>query len=139
MAGRRSQVMYDGSTKSSMAYGLAILGGVILCLVAVLQIVEGIAALAKDDIYVSGLDYTYKLDVSTWGGVHLVIGLIALAAGIGIVLGEVWAYVLGIVIAALSALSNFAFIPIYPFWSVIVIAFDVLVIWALSHQIRTTP
>ena len=139
MGGHKSHVMTDGSAKSGVAYGLTIVGGVMLCMVGVFQILEGIVGLAKDDIYVSGLNYAYRLDLSTWGAIHLVIGLVALAAGIGIVLGEFWAYLLGIAIAALSALSNFAFIPIYPLWSVTVIAFDVLVIWALCHQIRARP
>lgn len=136
MATHRSQVMYDGSGAGSVAYGMTIVGGVMLCLVGGFQILQGIVGLAKDDIYVRGVNYTYQFDVSTWGAIHLVVGLIALGAGIGIVLGMSWAYVLGIVIACLSALSNFAFIPEYPFWSVVVIAFDVLIIWALSHQLR---
>jgi hypothetical protein len=136
MASHRSQVLYDGSTKSSWAYGLTILGGVMLCMVAVFQILEGIVGLARDDIYVRGLDYTFQFDVTTWGGIHLVVGLVALGAGIGILLGETWGYVLGIVIAVLSALANFAFVPVFPLWSAIVIGFDIVIIWALSHQLR---
>jgi hypothetical protein len=139
MAGHRSQVMYDGSAKSSFAYGMTIVGGVMLCLVGVFQILEGIVGLAKDDIYVRGLNYTYEFDVSTWGAIHLIVGLVALGAGIGIVLGETWAYILGIVVACLGALTNFTFIPVYPLWSVIVIGFNVLIVWALSHEIRRTP
>ncbi len=136
MAVHRSPTTYDGSGTGSVAYGLTIVAGVMLCLVGALQILEGIIGLARDDIYVRGLNYTYQFDVSTWGGIHLVIGLVALGAGIGIVLGETWGYVIGIGIACLSALANFTFIPIDPVWSIIVIAFDVLIIWALCHQTR---
>jgi len=126
--------MYDGSAKGSAAYGLATFAGIMLCVVAVFQIMEGIAAIAVDNIYVRGVDYTYELSVQGWGWLHLIVGLIALGTGFGVILGNVWGYVLGIVIACLSALMNFAFIPHYPFWSMILIAFDALVVWALCSQ-----
>jgi|tagenome__1003787_1003787.scaffolds.fasta_scaffold20924140_3 hypothetical protein len=134
MAVHRSDVMYDGSAKGSAAYGLTTFAGIMLCVVAVFQIMEGIAAIAVDNIYVRGVDYTYELSVQGWGWIHLIVGLIALGTGFGVILGNVWGYVLGIVIASLSALMNFAFIPHYPFWSMILIAFDALVVWALCTQ-----
>ena len=134
MAVHRSHAMYDGSAKSSVAYGLATFAGVMLCIVAVFQIMEGIAAIAVDDIYVRGIDYTYELSVQGWGWLHLIVGLVALGTGFGVVLGNAWGYVLGIVIACLSALMNFAFTPHYPLWSITLIAFDALVVWALCTQ-----
>jgi len=83
---------------------------------------------------VRGINYTYELSVQEWGWLHLIIGLVALGTGFGVVLGNAWGYVLGIVIACLSAMMNFAFIPHYPFWSMILIAFDALVVWALCTQ-----
>jgi hypothetical protein len=134
MAMRASADMYDGSTKSAIAYGVTLFAGVMLCTVAVFQILQGIAAISKDDVFVTGINYTYKLDVSQWGWIHLVLGVLALGTGIGIVLGQVWGFIAGIVIASLSALANFAFIPHYPLWSIVVIAFNVLVVWALCTQ-----
>src|SRR4051794_39188273 len=134
MAVHRADAVYDGSTKSNVAYGLVTFAGTMLCIVAVLQIMEGIAAIAADDIYVRGIDYTYALSVREWGWLHLIVGLLALGTGFGVVLGKVWGYVLGIVIACLSALMNFAFIPHYPLWSMVLIAFDALVVWALCTQ-----
>jgi hypothetical protein len=134
MTVHRSHAMHDSPAKSGVAYGLATFAGIMLCIVAVFQIMEGIAAIAVDDVYVRGVNYTYELSVEGWGWLHLIVGLIALATGFGVILGNVWGYVLGIVIACLSALMNFAFIPHYPFWSMIVIAFDALVVWALCTQ-----
>lgn len=134
MAMRASADMYDGSTKSAIAYGVTLFAGVMLCTVAVFQILQGIAAISKDDVFVSGINYTYKLDVSQWGWIHLVLGVLALGTGIGIVLGQVWGFIAGIVVASLSALANFAFIPHYPLWSIVVIAFNALVVWALCTQ-----
>src|SRR5689334_11591968 len=137
MAVHKSQVTYDGSASSGTAYGMTILGGIMMCIVGVFQILQGIVGLAKDDIYVRGLNYTYQFDTSAWGTIHLVVGVVALITGIAVVLGKTWGYIVGVVIAGLSALTNFTFIPIYPVWSIIVLGFDVLIIWALCHQLRT--
>ena len=129
----------DGS--SAVAYGVTTFAGVLLTVVSVFQILEGITAIANDTIFVRGLNYTWQFSIQTWGWIHLIIGLIALATGIGIIMGQTWAYLVGIGIAGLSMLSNFMFMPYYPFWSLAVIALDVLVIWALCKQIagdRTT-
>ena len=126
---------YESSTKATVAYGVTAFAGVTLILLAVFQLLEGIAAIAKDDIFVTGVNYTYKMDVSTWGWIHLVIGLVGIATGIGIIMGQTWGRLVGIVIAFISALSNFAFVPHYPLWSLLIIAFDILVIWALCTQV----
>ena len=73
-----------------------------------------------------------------WGWIHLVLGLIAVATGIGLLVGQTWAELVGIVIASLSAINSFAFLPYYPFWAMAIIAFDVFVIWALCCPARRT-
>ena len=130
-----------GDGTSVLANGVTTFAGVLLTVVSIFQILEGIAAIANDTVFVRGLDYTWQFNVETWGWIHLIIGLVGLATGIGIVLGQTWGYVIGVGVAGLSALSNFMFMPYYPFWSLAVIALDVLVIWALCSQIagdRTT-
>lgn len=123
-----------GDGASTVALGITTFAGALLALVGVFQIFEAIAAIAKDTIFVRGLDYTWQFNIQTWGWIHLIIGLIGLATGIGIVLGQTWGYLIGVGIAGLSALTNFMFMPYYPFWSFAVIALDVLVIWALCKQ-----
>ena len=128
----------DGS--SAVAFGVTTFAGVVLTVVSIFQILEGITAIANDTIFVRGLNYTWQFNIQTWGWIHLIIGLIALAVAIGILLGQTWGRVAGIAIAALIALSNFAFLPYTPVWSVVIIAFSGFVIWALcvqlSHQDR---
>jgi hypothetical protein len=121
--------------RSIVAYGVTTFAGVLLTMVAFLQILEGITAIANDTIFVRGLNYTWQFNIQTWGWIHLVLGLVALATGIGIVMGQTWGYLIGVGIAGLSILSSFMFMPYYPFWSLAIIAFDVLVIWALCNQI----
>jgi hypothetical protein len=73
----------------------------------------------------------YSFDITGWGWIHLILGVLVALAGIGIVQGQTWAAVVGITLASLSLLVNFAFIPYYPVWSILIIALDVIVIWAL--------
>ena len=124
-----------GDGTSAVAYGVTIFAGVLLTMVSIFQILEGITAIANDTIFVRGLNYTWQFNVQTWGWIHLIIGLIALATGIGIIMGQTWGYLIGVGIAGLSALSEFMFLPYYPFWSLAVIAIDVVIIWALCSQL----
>src|SRR5699024_11421037 len=71
------------------------------------------------------------VDYTAWGWVHLVLGVVAFAAGAGILGGRSWARATGVVLAALSAIVNFAFLGAYPLWAILIIALDVLVIYAL--------
>ena len=124
-----------GDGTSAVAYGVTVFAGVLLTVVSIFQILEGITAIANDTIFVRGLNYTWQFNVQTWGWIHLIIGLIALATGIGIIMGQTWGYLVGVGIAGLSALSEFMFLPYYPFWSLAVIAIDVVIIWALCSQL----
>jgi hypothetical protein len=126
---------YEDSTKRMVAYGTTAFAGVMLATVGVFQILEGISAVAKDDVYVRGLDYVYKLDITAWGWITMLIGAIAVGVAIGILLGQTWGRIAGIAIAGLSALSNFAFLPYSPVWTLVIIAFNAFVIWALCVQL----
>ena len=127
---------YEETTGGAWAFGVVTFAGVLLVTVATFQILEGIAALAKDEVFLVGIEYVYKFDVTTWGWIHIVLGAIGLATGIGLLAAQTWARITGIALAVIGALANFAFLPYYPLWSILVIAFYVLVIWALTAQLR---
>ena len=113
--------------------GMVLFGGIMMLMMGGFQIIEGFVALFKDDYYlVTRNGLVVNVDYTTWGWTHLLIGLVAVAAGIGVLLGQMWARVVGIIIAVLSALANIAFLSAYPVWSTIIIAVDVLVIYALT-------
>jgi len=131
MSTTSSRREYENSTKGAWALGGAAFAGVMLTTLGAFQALEGIAAVANDDVYVRGINYVYQFDLTTWGWIHLVLGLIAVATGVGILAQQTWATAVGLVIAFLSAMSSFAFMPYYPFWSIVILAFDVFVIWAL--------
>jgi hypothetical protein len=113
--------------------GVVLFGGIILEMVGGFQLIQGLVALFKDDYYlVSPNGLVLEVNYTAWGWTHLLIGLVAIATGIGVMLGQMWARVLGIGLAVLSALVNIAFLSAYPIWSTIIIAMDVLVIYALA-------
>jgi hypothetical protein len=112
--------------------GWVAFAGVMLIMLGSFQIVQGLVALFDDGFYLvrpNGL--VVDVDYNTWGWIHTVIGIVGVLAGIGLLAGNMAARVAGVVIAALSALVNLAFISAYPVWSTILIAFDVIVIYAI--------
>jgi hypothetical protein len=113
--------------------GVVLFGGIMLIMVGGFQCMQGLVAIFRDEYYlVSPNGLVVEVDYTTWGWTHLLIGLVAIATGIGVMAGQTWARVLGIVIAVVSALVNIAFLSAYPIWSTIIIAMDVLVIYALA-------
>jgi hypothetical protein len=78
-------------------------------------------------------NYAFDLDVTAWGWVHLIIGLLLLTAGWGLFSRSTWGASMAIFLAVLSAVANFFFIPFYPFWAILIIALDVWVIWAVTR------
>jgi hypothetical protein len=96
----------------------------------------GIAALAHDDVYVTTPEYIYSFDLTGWGWVQLLLGILVAGAGFAIVKGQTWARIVGITLVCLSLIANFLFIPYYPLWSLTIIALDVAVIWALATYRR---
>jgi len=126
---------YEESTRRSLAFGVSSFAGIMLVTLAVFQIMQGIAAVANDKVYVRGLNYTYEFDVTTWGWIHIVVGAIGIATGIGILAAQTWGRIAGICVAVVAAVTNFAFLPYYPLWSIVIIAFSGFVIWALCTQV----
>jgi hypothetical protein len=104
-----------------------------LLLIGLFQLVAGLAAIIDDDFFVVTRNYAFDIDTTTWGWIHLLIGVVALGVGAGLIGQRLWAVVGAIAIAMLSAFANFLFIPYYPLWSLLVIAVNLWVIWALTR------
>jgi hypothetical protein len=118
---------------SSWAVGGYAFAIVMLIIIGVFQAIAGLVAIIDDDFYVVGQNYTFNLDTTGWGWIHLLLGLLLILVGYFLYAGAAWAVVTAIVLAGLSAIVNFFFIPYYPFWSIVLIALDVWVIWALTR------
>jgi len=111
--------------------------GVLMLIVGVMHLLTGIAAIAKRDLFIVNSDEIFRISLVGWGWVHVVIAALIIIAGLAIVSGRAWGYATGIGFATLSILANFVFAPLYPFWSLVIIAVDVLIIWALAKQLAT--
>jgi hypothetical protein len=128
-----------GSPLSGWAVGGITFAATMMIMIGVFQVIAGLVAIFDDDFYVVTQNYTFDLDTSAWGWIHLLLGILLVATGFGLFNRSAWAGVTAIFLAMLSALANFFFIPYYPFWAILVIALDIWVIWALTRPgaIRT--
>lgn len=120
---------------SAAATGGVIFGATMLIIIGVFQFFEGLAAIIDDEFYVVTPNYTYDIDVTGWGWIHLILGAIVALTGLFLLMGNVVAGVVAIFFAGLSAIANFFFIPYFPLWSLLIIALDVFVIWAITRSV----
>jgi hypothetical protein len=112
--------------------GWVVFGGVMLITLGAFQLIQGLVALFDDGYYLvrpSGL--VVNVNYNTWGWVHLIIGIVAILTGLGLLAGNTFARIVGVAVAVLSAIVNLGFLSAYPVWSAIVIALDVIVIYAI--------
>jgi hypothetical protein len=126
----------DERPPSGLAVGLTAFAGVMMIMAGAFQALAGIVAIFENEFYATTRNYILKFDVTTWGWIHLLLGLLILFAGFAVFSGKTWGRTIGIILAVVSALANFAFIPYYPAWSLVIIALDVFVIWALAAHGR---
>ncbi|MEU6474771.1 hypothetical protein ABZ927_30450 [Streptomyces massasporeus] len=119
------------SAKQQWATGLAAFAAVMLFLVGLLAVFRGVSAIAEDDVFVTTRSYVFEYDLTGWGWIHLVLGVIALIVTVGLFRLSMWGRVAGVAIAGLVIIANFLSLPQYPVWSVVVIALSGFIIWAL--------
>jgi hypothetical protein len=122
-----------GQPVSGWAVGGLAFAACLITLIGTFQVIAGLVATIDDEFFVVTRNYTFDLDVSAWGWIHLILGLLLVLTGFGLFARQTWAVVTTIVLASLSAIANFFFIPYYPFWAILVIALDVWVIWSLTR------
>ncbi|MFI1047994.1 hypothetical protein ACH4U3_19720 [Streptomyces griseoruber] len=120
------------TARDSFASGGTVFAGVLLLCGGLLAVVQAVTALADDDVYASVGSYVYELSLTGWGAIHLTLGVLAAATGTALLRGAAWARFAGILLAALSLVAQWLFLPYGPPWSVTVMAIDVFVIWSLA-------
>jgi hypothetical protein len=124
---------YEAKEPSGWALAGVTFAATMLIVIGTFQALAGLVAIIDDNFYTVARNYTFDLDVSGWGWIHLIFGILLATVGFFLFAGRPWAVTTAIVLAALSAIANFFFIPYYPWWSILVIALDVWVIWALTR------
>ncbi|WP_244258464.1 hypothetical protein [Streptomyces sp. Tu 2975] len=96
-----------------------------------MAIFEGIAAIAKDDLFIATRHYVFEFSLAGWGWVHLILGVALVIAGCAVLSGALWARFFGVSVAGLGAIANFLWVPYYPLWALTLVAVNVFVVWAL--------
>jgi hypothetical protein len=118
--------------RSGAAVGFTMFAAFMMILIGSFHIIAGLAGILEDEFYVATKEWIFQFDGTTWGWIHLLAGIVILLAGFGLFSGAVWARTIGVIMATVSAIANFAWLPYYPIWSVVMIAINVFVIWALT-------
>ena len=119
---------YIDETRGS---GWVTFAAVMIMMVAILNIIDGIAAISKSSFFVNDARYVFS-DLNTWGWIVLGLGVLLMVVGFGIWAGNQIARWAGIVIVSLNAIAQLLFIPAYPFWSLSIFTLDVLVLYGLA-------
>ena len=122
--------------RSSWAVGWTVFAAFMMIMIGVFHAIAGLAGIIEDEFYAVTPNYVFEFDATTWGWIHLLLGIVIVLAGFGLFSGAVWARTVGVILALVSAVGNFAFIPWYPVWSIVMIAINVAVIWALTAHGR---
>jgi hypothetical protein len=122
--------------RSDVAIGFTAFAAWIMILIGTFHVIDGLSAIVKDEFFVPVAGYLFKFDVTTWGWVHLIGGIVVILAGAGLFSGAVWARTVAVFVAGASAIASFIYLPWYPIWAIIIITLDVVVIWALTAHGR---
>jgi len=142
-AAARSTTPSPGARGTSAWVGWIAFAGVIMVMLGMFQILAGILSLANDQYFLgSSSRMVLHIQYPTWGWLHLVAGTVVVVAGVGVFAGQMWARVVGTVVAVVSALLNVAFLSAYPIWSTLMIGLAVVVVLALTvhgSEIKAGP
>jgi len=113
--------------------GWIVFAGVMMLMMGAFHVIQGLVALFQNTYYLVGQQgLVVQVNYTTWGWVHTILGVVVVLAGIALLAGQMWARVVAIILAFVSALVNIAFLGAYPIWSISMIAIDVLVIYAVT-------
>jgi len=117
---------------SGWAIGWTWFAGLMMVMIGFWHAIAGLTAIINDEFYTRTPNYLLKFDISTWGWIHLLLGILILLAGFALFSGAVWARSLGVILAVVSAIAAFGWLPYYPVWGIIIIVVAVAVIWSLT-------
>ena len=109
---------------------MIVFAAALLVTVGIFNLIDGIAAIARSHIFIANAHYVIG-DLRAWGWVALILGALQVLAAIGILAGNQVARWFAVVVVGLNAIAQMFFIPAYPFWSLTIIAVDVVALWGL--------
>lgn len=113
--------------------GTTILAAALMIFGGAMAIFEGIAAIAKDDLFLATRHYVFQFNLTGWGWIHLILGILIVLAGFAVLGGALWARFFGVFVAGLGAIANFLWVPYYPLWALTLVAVNLFIVWALCR------
>ncbi|GAA3085571.1 hypothetical protein GCM10017562_64410 [Streptomyces roseofulvus] len=118
--------------------GWLVFAAVIMIFSGIMAALGGISAIAEDDVFVATRNYVYQINLTGWGWIHLILGIVIALTGAALFTGATWARVVGVGLAGLSMIANFMWLPYTPWWALLIIAIDALIIWGLCVAPKPT-
>ncbi|MFF0224281.1 hypothetical protein [Streptomyces sp. NPDC004629] len=118
--------------------GASLAAGAMMTLSGALSILMGVSGVAQDTLFATSAGYTYWFDLTTWGVIHLVIGVVLLVAGLGVLADKSWGRGVGAAMAATSLITQFMLVPHYPAWAIPMMTLDLLILFALTRFLVET-
>ena len=135
-SGYEDRMDYAAGAPSGAVIGWTVFAAVMLMISGIGNLLEGIAQIVNGSYFVTASNYTYNLSVHSWGWIHLIAGIVVFLAGAALLADQTWARWVGVAFASLSLFMNLVYLPFFPVWSIVVIALDAFVIWALLSPRR---
>ena len=111
-------------------YGLVMFASILLLVIGCFNAIQGIAAIAHSHVFVANAHFVFA-NQRAWGWITLILGVLQLIAAVGVLAGNQLARWFAVVVIGLNAIDQMFFIPAYPFWSLLIIAVDVVALWGL--------
>ena len=129
-------VRYESQGPSGFALGMTLVAAVLMMIGGLLDFFSGLAALIRGQFFVVLPNYAFSVSVTGWGWLHLITGAVVFVAGAALLTDHLWARIVGVVVAGLSAVMTFVMMPYYPVWAFVIIALDIAIIVALCAPRR---
>ncbi|MGW2965046.1 DUF7144 family membrane protein [Streptomyces sp. NPDC001220] len=123
---------HGGPDSGATITGASSFAGILMMLSGPLSILMGAAGIAEDTLFAASR-YAYRFDLTAWGWIHLVIGVVLVVAGLGVLTDQSWGRGAGVAVAVISLITQFMFVPYYPLWSIPVMTLDLLILFALTR------
>jgi hypothetical protein len=120
-----------------LAGGLMLFAVVMMSIVGIFQVMIGSIAFLSYAFFQAPETYPFRFSGTTWGLIHLTLGIVVAVAAMALFSGAVWARIVAVLVAGASAITNFVAIPNHPVWSLLMITMNILVIWALTFRGRS--
>lgn len=118
--------------KSTGWVGWIFFASALMMLAGGLNILAGLTGIFNGNFYASVGGELVIFNYVTWGWIHLLLGIVVLAAGVALLAGKTWARLVAVLLAIVSLLAHVAFLPVYPWWSTIIIVIDALILYAVT-------